>query len=285
MATAEKLGEFETRLNVTYATHDSVALAGDLYLPKGAGPFPALVAVHGGGWVQGARNAFQYWGPWFAARGYAVFAISYRLAKTGAKTFPNAVQDVLAGIQYVRGNAKELNIAPDRIGLFGHSAGGNLSALAALGGKKFADGYPNDPHAKVNADVKVLAGLYGVYDVAHMWGTYNTQSPGANSIEKFIGCSLAENRQLYFDASPISYAVTANNKIAVHLSVGTEDDLVDRKVNTDAFVLALKQAGFFVRTTIVQGAPHYFGSDPIDEPGSLSGFLAPRLLRFLAEKL
>ena len=285
MAVAEKLSEFETRLNVTYATHDSVALAGDLYLPKGQGPFPALVAVHGGGWVQGARNAFQFWGPWFAARGYAVFAVSYRLAKTGAKTFPHAVQDVLAGIQYVRGNAKELNIAPDRIGLFGHSAGGNLSALAALGAKKFADGYPNDPHAKVSTEVKVLAGLYGVYDVAHMWGTYNTQAPGNNNIEKFIGCSLAENRQLYFDASPISYAVTANNKIAVHLSVGTEDDLVDRKANTDAFVLALKQAGFFVRTTIVQGAPHYFGSDPIDEPGSLSGFLAPRLLRFLAEKL
>ena len=44
-------------------------------------------------------------------------------------------------------------------------------------------------------------------------------------------------------------------------------------------------AGFFVRTTILQGAPHYWGSDPIDEPNSFSGFLAPRLMRFLAEKL
>ena len=67
----------------------------------------------------------------------------------------------------------------------------------------------------------------------------------------------------------------------MHLSVGTEDDLVDRRAHTDAFVLALKQAGFFVRTTILQGAPHYFGSDPIDEPNSFSGFLAPRLMRFL----
>ena len=94
-----------------------------------------------------------------------------------------------------------------------------------------------------------------------------------------------DNRQVYFDASPISYAVSANNKVAVHLSVGTEDDLVDRRAHTDAFVLALKQAGFFVRTTILQGAPHYWGSDPIDEPNSFSGFLAPRLMRFLAEKL
>jgi acetyl esterase/lipase len=287
MNTAEKPGEFETRPGVTYATHDSVALAGDLYLPKGGGPYPALVGVHGGGWVQGVRGQFQHWGRYLAARGVALFAVSYRLAKADQKTFPHAVQDVLAAIQYVRGNAKELNVAPDRIGVFGHSAGGNIGALAALAGGSplFAGGYPQDAHAKVGTDVKVFAGVYGVYDLAEMWGKYNIQSPKQNNIEWFLGKSLAEDRKLYFDASPISHAITANNKVAVHLSVGTEDDLVDRRANTDAFVLALKQAGFFVRTTILQGAPHYWGSDPIDEPGSVSGFLAPRLMRFLAEKL
>ena len=92
-----------THLGITYASHDGVELQGDLYLPKGAKAAPALVAVHGGGWVQGVRAAFQYWGPYLAARGYAAFAISYRLATKG-KTFPLAVQDVLAGVQFVRGN-------------------------------------------------------------------------------------------------------------------------------------------------------------------------------------
>ncbi|MEA3022122.1 MAG: hypothetical protein QOK01_974, partial [Alphaproteobacteria bacterium] len=73
----------DLRSALTFATHDGIALQGDLYLPKGAGPFPALVAVHGGGWQQGARSAFQYWGPYLAARGYGLFAISYRLAKKG----------------------------------------------------------------------------------------------------------------------------------------------------------------------------------------------------------
>ena len=279
--------EIETRMGLTYATHDSVALAGDLYLPKGSGPFPVLIGIHGGGWVQGARGVFQYWGPWLASRGVAVFSISYRLAKTGYKTFPHAVQDVLAAIQYVRVNAKDMRIADDRIGLFGHSAGGNIGALAALGGRGavFANGYPNDPHAKVPTEVKLFAGIYGCYDVLNMWNMYNMRHPGENNIEKFLGASPLDNRQLYFDASPISHAVRANNNVAVHLSVGTEDDLVDRKANTDTFALALYQAGFFVRTTILQGAPHYWGSDPIDELGSFSGFLAPRLLRFLQEKL
>lgn len=287
MNPAGNLLEFETRSGLTYCTHDSVALAGDLYLPKGAGPFPVLVGVHGGGWVQGVRGQFQHWGRYLAARGYALFAISYRLAKPGQKTYPHAVQDVLAAIQFVRANAKEFNLAPDRVGVFGHSAGGNIGALAALAGRNppFANGYPQDPHAKENTEVKVFAGVYGVYDVAEMWLKYNIQSPKQNNIELFLGASLPDNRQLYFDASPISHAISANNKVAVHLSVGTEDDLVDRRANTDAFTLALKQAGFFVRTTILQGAPHYWGSDPIDEPESFSGFLAPRLVRFLAERL
>ena len=124
-----------THLGITYANHDGVELQGDLYLPKGAKAAPALVAVHGGGWVQGVRAAFQYWGPYLAARGYAMFSISYRLATKG-KMFPQAVQDVLAGVQFVRGKAGEFGIDPQRIGIMGASAGGHLASLAALGGKK-----------------------------------------------------------------------------------------------------------------------------------------------------
>jgi acetyl esterase/lipase len=279
--------EIETRPGLTYATHDGTALLGDLYLPKGAGPFPALVAVHGGGWQQGARSAFQYWGPYLAARGYALFSISYRLAKKGQKTFPQAVQDVLAAVQFVRGSAKEFRLDPDRIALMGASAGAHLASLAALGGRSapFANGYPQDAHAKVPTGVKVFVGVYGVYDITAMWQTYREQSPHDNNIANFLGAAPIEDRRLYFDASSISYATVANNQTAVFLSVGTEDDLVDRSAHTDAFLLALKQAGFFVRTCIVQGAPHYWMNDPIDEPGSYSGFLAPRLIRFLAERL
>jgi acetyl esterase/lipase len=269
---------------IAYANHDGVELAGDLYLPKGAKPVPALVAVHGGGWVQGAPSAFQHWGPYLAARGIALFAISYRLATKG-KMFPQAVQDVLAGVQFIRGKGSEFGIDPKRIGLLGASAGGHLASLAALSGDKFAGGYPQDTFASLGTDVKVLVGVYGVYDLAAMWTTYQVQGGPENNIEKFLGAPPAQNRQLYFDASPVSYATYANNKTGVLLVTGTEDDLVDRKAHTDAFQLALKQAGFFVRPCIVAGAPHYWMNDPIDEPTSFSGFLAPRLLRFLSEKL
>jgi acetyl esterase/lipase len=279
--------EHDLRSALTYATHDGVTLQGDLYLPKGAGPFPALVAVHGGGWQQGVRGAFQHWGPHLAARGYALFAISYRLAKKGTKTFPQAVHDVVAAVQFVRANAAEYRIDGSRLGLYGASAGAHLASLAALGANagKFLDGYPDDPLAKQSAKVKVLVGVYGVYDLIEMWERYRADSPRDNNIENFVGAAPMDDRQLYFDATPISYATYGNNQTAVLLACGTEDDLVDRRRNSDVFLRALKQAGFFTRTCYVPGAGHYWASDPIDEPGSYSAVLAPRLIRFLAEKL
>jgi acetyl esterase/lipase len=287
MASMTGSPEHDLRSALTYATHDGVALQGDLYLPKIPGPFPALVAVHGGGWQQGARSAFQYFGPYLAARGYAVFAISYRLAKKGQKMYPQAVHDVVAAVQFLRHHAAEHRIDPNRLGLFGASAGGHLASLAALGANAgaFTNGYPGDAQAAVSAKVKVLVGVYGVYDLMEMWERYRADSPRDNNIENFLGCSPMEDRRLYFDATPINYATYANNQTAVLLSCGTEDDLVDRRRNTDAFLRALKQAGFFTRTCYVPGAGHYWASDPIDEPTSYSAVLAPRLIRFLAEKL
>ena len=282
-----ELQQVETRGGIAYANHDGVSLLGDLYLPAGAGRVPALIAVHGGGWQAGARSAFQFWGPYLAERGYALFAISYRLAKKGEKMFPQAVNDVLAAVQFLRASAGQFKIDAERIGLFGASAGAHLASLAALGAASpvFKGAYPKDPHATVATKVKALVGVYGVYDLVQMWQRYQLQSPRENNIENFMGAAPMDDPRLYFDASPINYATFANNQIGVFLSVGTEDDLVDRRAQTDTFLMKLKQANFFVRTCIVQGAPHYWVGDPIAEPDSYPGFMAPRLMRFLKERL
>lgn len=281
------LQPFETRDGVVYCTHDGVELTGDLFLPEGPGPHPAIVAVHGGGWRLGTRTTFHHWGRYLAARGYALFTVSYRLATKDKKTFPQAVHDVVAAVQYIRGEAASLRIDPNRIALYGASAGANLSALVGLGTQSghFMGAYPQDKHAKVDPKVKAVIGIYGVYDMAANWNDFNRQTPGDNATDIFLGATPMDDRKVYFDASPISYAVKANNKVSVFLTWGTEDDLVNIHEQSEAFMLALKQAGFFVRSSVLQSGPHYWSSDPIDEPESFSGFLAPRLTRFLAEKL
>jgi len=278
---------FELKKNIIYAIHDSIELNGDLYTPTGNGLFPVLITVHGGGWVRGARSQFQNWATFLASHGYAIFNITYRFAGTGSKMFPGSVQDIRSAVQFIRATSKEHSIDSERIGLFGASAGAHLSALAALGhdDSLFANGYPKDEHKSKSAKVKALLGFYGIYDLAEMWHHYRIQSPGENNLTKYLGCELYENRKVYFDSSPISYAITKKSELSVFLSVGTDDDLVHKEAQTDAFLLALKQAGFFVRCCVVPGAPHFYVSDPFEEEGSFTNYVAPRLLRFLKEKL
>ncbi len=132
--------------DVPYVEHDGVKLTGNLYLPKGLDKAPILIAAHGGGWQGGNPDAFKLYGPYLAKHGYAVYAIRYRLAKPGAKSYPQAVYDVKAAIQFVRAKAAELNVDPARIGLMGASAGAHLVSLVgvAAGEPQFSSLYRDD---------------------------------------------------------------------------------------------------------------------------------------------
>src|ERR1700726_2108329 len=106
-----------TRPNIEYVVHDGIKLTGDLYLPKGLDKAPVLVAVHGGGWTAGSPDSLNRWAPFMAHNGYAVFAVRYRLSKPGVKTYPAAVYDVKAAVQFVRAKAADLGVDPARIAL------------------------------------------------------------------------------------------------------------------------------------------------------------------------
>ena len=111
-ASAQSPGNVQTRNNVVYAVHDGVSLNGDLYLPMSAGPHPAMLFIHGGGFRGGSKAGYaNTWGPYLAARGYVVFAIDYRLATPDKTMWPEALFDCKAALQYLRGNAAMLGVA------------------------------------------------------------------------------------------------------------------------------------------------------------------------------
>lgn len=273
-----------TRNDITFAEHDQVKLVGDLYMPQGVQKAPILIAVHGGGWQVGDRKIYQNLGPYLAKNGYAVFAIEYRLNKPQARSYPGAIYDTKAAIQYVRANAASLGIDPDRIGLIGDSAGGHLSALVALAGEEplYSTDYRSDPNASVSAKVKAVVGFYGVYDMQAQWQHDLVTRPRDNIAEKFLGAAPYANRKVFFDSSPINYATVDKNGIRFLLIHGTDDDIVDPATQSTAFLLALKQAGFYVRTVVVPGAGHFFVTDPVDDT-SFGGLAGPKIVRFLAE--
>jgi acetyl esterase/lipase len=275
--------EVATELDVAFAEHDGVKLLGDLYLPKALGKAPVLVGVHGGGWQIGDRKFYTHWGNYLARNGYAVFAIEYRLMKPGVKTWPGAVFDVKAAVQFVRAEAAEFGLDPARIGLIGDSAGAHLSALVALAGSEplFSSQHLGGRHAEVPAEVKAVVGFYGVYDMLAQWEHDQITRPRDQITEKLLGGPPMVSRKIYFEASPLSYVTIDKNSTRFLLVYGREDDIVDPTSQSEKFLTALKQAGFYARQIVVPGAGHFWCPDPVDEPGSFGAYAGPKIVRFL----
>jgi acetyl esterase/lipase len=172
----------------------------------------------------------------------------------------------------------------------GDSAGAHLVSLTALAGDEplFSSEYRSDPHAATPANVKAVVGFYGVYDMQAQWLHDQIARPRDQITEKFLGVSPMQSRRTYFDASPVSYATVEKNektRTRFLLLHGTHDDIVDPQTQSQAFLAALKQAGFFARTIVVPGAGHFWSVDPIEEPGSYGAQVAPQMLRFLRDGL
>jgi alpha-L-fucosidase 2 len=118
--------------DVEYSRPHGQSLRLDAGVPEGKGPFPAVILVHGGGWIGGDRqfNVAPLFDP-LSRAGIAWFSISYRLA-TDFLRLGAAVDDVSEAVRFVRRNAAEFNIDPDRVALLGESAGAHLASLAAM---------------------------------------------------------------------------------------------------------------------------------------------------------
>jgi acetyl esterase/lipase len=275
--------EVATTPDIVFAEHDGVSLLGDLYLPQGLRKAPVLVGVHGGGWQVGDRKFYTNWGNYLARNGYAVFAIEYRLMKPGVKSWPGAVYDTRAAVQFVRAEAAEFGLDADRVGLIGDSAGAHLSALVALAGKEplFSSQYLSDRHAATPAEVKAVVGFYGVYDMLAQWEHDQITRPRDQIVEKLLGGPPMVSRKVFFEASPLSYATIDKNSTRFLLIYGREDDVVDPATQSEKFLTALRQAGFFARAIVVPGAGHFWSVDPVDEPGSFGAYAGPKMLRFI----
>jgi len=136
-ARAEEEAEpLETRYGQVYVERESGPLKADVYLPRGEGPFPGVIVVHGGAWYIGTRAQLSGVAQILARHGMAAVAISYRLAPT--HKFPAQIEDCKAAVRWMRRQAKSLKIDPQRLGGFGYSAGAQLVAL--LGTSDAGDG-------------------------------------------------------------------------------------------------------------------------------------------------
>jgi acetyl esterase len=176
------------------AFHDAVPVAGcdgvtaDVVVPKGDGPWPVLVYLHGGGWVAGSPKTHLKVGHRFAEAGYLVFNVDYRMAPE--HPFPTPLDDCIAAIRWAAKAASQYGGDASRLAVGGDSAGGNLTAAASI---QLAD----DPDVQVSAALLI----YGVFDFARMGetaegmieATPEMAETGAKFIDLMVGAYLGDN--------------------------------------------------------------------------------------------
>lgn len=264
--------------NVSYVPNGHARQTLDLYLPTppavrtwekppDAGyrtKLPLVVWIHGGAFLIGRKEDTVPLE--LLSEGYAVASIGYRLS-TDAK-FPAQIEDCKAAIRWLRANAARFALDPERVGVFGESAGGYLAAMLGTTGdmKMFDIG----DHLEQSSAVQAVIDFYGPTDfLQNSFATANPKSPEA----LLLGGAIRENRDKAEKANPIAYA-TKNDApfLIVH---GDADKLVPFN-QSELLEVALKKANVVATLHTVKGGGHGGFSDP--QIGQMvTAFLAQRL--------
>lgn len=258
MAQGPKIPEGVTaHRDVVYAQVGDKKLLLDVYVPnKTSDPsekLPLIVWVHGGAWRAGNKRyckAIPY-----TEKGYVAASISYRLSQEAI--FPAQINDCKAAIRFLRANADKYRIDPERIGVWGSSAGGHLVALLGTSGDvKELEG--KGEHLDQSSRVQAVCDFFGPTDFLRM----NIDAvPGAkldhdavdSPESQLIGAPIQDNPEKVARANPITY-VTADDPpfLIVH---GDKDPLVPWQQSKYLYD-ELKKVGLKAELRIVDGAKH-----------------------------
>ena len=238
----------------------------NLLLPKNRKKkiLPALIYIHGGGWKKGNKNQGNVrLLPYVESGEYVGISIGYRLS--GEAQWPAQIHDCKAAIRWVRGNAKNYGINPERIGVFGTSAGGHLVAMLGTSGNvKELEGNLGN-YNKMKSTVHCVVNFFGPSALLQM-SKYPSKidHDAANSPEsELIGGALQKNKKKAINASPINY-VTKDDCPFIHVH-GTNDQLVPYNQSVILHKKLLENGCDSTLITVKEGGHGGFKNDAIQK--------------------
>jgi acetyl esterase/lipase len=262
----------------------------DIYLPRTArrsvSGRPVVIYIHGGGWSGGhsrQSGAFENWPSVLAslaARGYVVSSLNYRLL--GEAPFPAAIQDVKAAIKFLRANAAKYGIDKSRVLVWGGSAGGHLTALAATTcGVAALEPVVTGALAAESDCVQAAITWYGVFDLTAQFAA--AANMASSPIGKFFGCNAAGcDADTMTLASPQSHLDAQTPRFLV---IHGQDDSVVPVAQSENFHKAMQAAGLRSELLVIPEVNHSFvgKTQPITAAASLKAL--NRSIDFIAEAL
>lgn len=183
--------------DIVYAQHDGTDLLLDLYLPDNPPTkrLPVVIWVHGGGWAKGSKEGCK--AVFLTMHGFAVASINYRL--TDVAQWPAQIEDCYASVRWVRQHAKEYGLDPDRIGVWGSSAGGHLAAL--MGTRPAGE-------EEVSSRVQAVCDWFGPTDLLTMPPNVVSETRSLEQVcqsngAKLLGATVRDVPEIAKDASAL----------------------------------------------------------------------------------
>jgi alpha-L-fucosidase 2 len=233
----------EMRTDIEFARRGDSPLTLDAWVPDGPGPFPAVIIVHGGGFIAGDKQTYvKPLFPILTDAGFAWFTINYRLAP--AAQFPEPVTDVEDAVRWVMRNAKLYKVDTRRVALTGESAGGHLVSYVAV----------------ASANKLGLRAVIPIYAPHDLLGRAKNAGKPSDNIQKFVGVGpelTPENMDKLRKASPYYHA---HRKMPPILLIhGTKDAQVPYEQSV-AMQNRLKELGVRCDLFTVPDGAHGMGS-------------------------
>lgn len=240
----------------------------DLFVPPGEGPFPLIIRIHGGAFKVGDKAMDETDAQTLMDAGFAVASINYRLSCEAL--FPAAAQDAMAATRFLRANATQYKLNPDKFATWGESAGANLASMVGVAGGR--DSFLDDPdlgNPGTSSAVQAVVGWYGPYDFLSMDGEFAADTPAAcASVDQhdpatspesaYVGAPIQTVPDLANAASPGSpypYVVPGVQLPPFSLAAGTDDCLIPNAQSKN-FNDLITSVGGDSTFTLVDGAGH-----------------------------
>jgi acetyl esterase/lipase len=260
--------------DVVFAHANGVTLKLDVAMPhEGDGPFPAVVCIHGGGWVGGDRKQMAKTIEVLAGRGYVAVAPDYRLAPT--HRFPACVEDCKTAVRWLRANCGRYRVDTARVGALGLSAGGHLACM--LGVTAAADGLDGTgDYLSQPSRVQAVVSFSGPTDLTDET-LYASRDVLEGNLMPLFGGTPRERRDAYRKASPAHYRPrTPPPFFLVH---GEADKAVPVQ-QARALAEQLKRCGGKAEVLVLPGEGHtWSGTALIKSIDKMLTFLDENLLK------
>ncbi|MEQ1516958.1 MAG: alpha/beta hydrolase [Usitatibacteraceae bacterium] len=247
--------QYTVQPNLTYSIANNVELKLDLYLPRNqTSPVPLVMLFHGGGWVEGRKEASVLSALPYLQMGFAVANVGYRLGRVSLA--PSAVEDTRCALRWLSRRAKDFKIDTSKIVLTGGSAGGHLALITGMlpAGNVFDRACATDDNARWVSGIEppmtvaAIVNYFGITDVEDLLSGANAKH---YAIEWFG--AMPNREALARSLSPMQYVRTGGPAVfTVH---GDADQLVPY-AHSVRLHEALKKAGVPSEFVTIAGGGH-----------------------------